>query len=75
MVKVDTKTKNWLEGATKNTDAELKTVLFEYSWSLHRDGYAESTNKTYTYLLRLFMKNGAILKDPESVKAIARPNQ
>ena len=42
----------------------------EYSWSLHRDGYAESTNKTYTYLLRLFVKNGANLTDPESVKAI-----
>jgi integrase len=49
-------------------DIDFKGKLVEYSWNLKRDGYAESTNKTYAYLLKLFVKNGADLNKPDSVK-------
>ena len=56
LTEVEQQTENWLVGATKNVNAELKETLFEYSWNLKRNGYAESTIITYTYLLRLFVK-------------------
>lgn len=51
-------------------DNEPKGKLLEYSWNLKRNGYAESTNKTYTYLLKLFVKKGANINKPNSVKDV-----
>jgi integrase/rubredoxin len=67
LTKVETRTKNRLAGATK-ISSENKGKLVKYSWNLKREGYAESTNETYTYLLKLFVKNGADLNNPVSVK-------
>ncbi|MEJ2241798.1 MAG: site-specific integrase, partial [Candidatus Bathyarchaeota archaeon] len=51
-------------------ESELNGKLVDYSWNLKRDGYAESTNKTYTCLLKLSVKKGANLNKPNSVKDI-----
>ncbi len=59
----------WAErGATKQE--EIRGKLIEYLWKLKRQGYAESTIKTYTSVLKVLMKRGADLYNPESVKHI-----
>ena len=69
LVKVDTKNRK-AQWESTNNSSEVNGTLVEYSWNLKRDGYAESTNKTYTYLLKLFVKKGADLSKPDSVKDI-----
>ena len=64
-------------GATKlpkkPTPQEVKEKIVEYSWWLHKQGYAESTIISRTKLLQRLVKLGANLFDPESVKeTIAR---
>jgi integrase len=44
--------------------------LVEYAWWLQKQGRAESTVQSKTKLLRILMKRGAELNDPESVKAV-----
>lgn len=54
-------------------ETNLKSLLFQYAWSLKKQGYAESTIKSRVSLLKVLALRGADLYDPESVKAaIAR---
>jgi integrase len=50
-----------------------KSLLFQYSWWLKKEGYAATTVETRTKLLKILTKRGADLNNPESVKeTIAR---
>ena len=70
LVKVETRTENRLAGAT---DAETKSLLFNFAWWMKKEGYAPSTITTRERLLRTLTKRGADLNDPESIKeAIAK---
>jgi hypothetical protein len=58
-------------GATEN----LKTseLLFNFAWWMKKQGYNDSTMETRVKTLKVLVKNGADLNDPESFKeAIAR---
>ena len=67
MVKVETRQKR-AAGATTLSDAEIKGKLVEFSWYMKRQGYPESTISGWTKLLRLMVRRGAPLWDPELVK-------
>jgi integrase len=73
LVKVETRTKKRAAGAT--TKADIKGKLVEYAWKLKNRGYAETTITTRTVILKVLVKRGANLYDPESVKeTIANQN-
>jgi integrase len=58
---------------TTQTEADIKGKLIEYIWKLKKEGYAETTIKVYGNILKILLKRGADLYEPESVKeAIAR---
>ncbi|MDH5267384.1 MAG: site-specific integrase [Candidatus Bathyarchaeota archaeon] len=62
-------------GATKLSEADLKGKIIEFAWKLKKEGYAESTIKAYVGAVKLLIKEGADVFDPESVKdVIARQN-
>jgi len=52
----------------KPTPQEINGKIIEYSWWLHKQGYAESTIIGRTKLLKILAKRGANLFDPETVK-------
>ena len=54
--------------ATAATDA--KSVIFEYVWWLKKQGYSETTIIGRSKLLKVLVKRGADLNDPESIKAV-----
>jgi len=70
LVEVETRIEKWAAGATKLSKAELKGKIVEYAWNLKRNGYAESTITTYSYLIRLLARRGGNLNDPDSVKDV-----
>ena len=76
MVKVETRINKWAAGATKQTSAEIKGKIVEYSWNLKRDAYAESTISTYSNLLQVLVRRGGKLGEPNSIKdVIAQQDQ
>ncbi len=60
--------KERLAGATQPTKADIKGKLVEYLWYLKKQGYAESTSKTYYSILKHLVKQHVNISDPESVK-------
>lgn len=70
MVKVETQIGKRAVGATRLSKAELKGKIVEYAWNLKRNGYAESTITTYSYLIKWFVKKGADLNNPDSIKDV-----
>jgi len=70
LVKVENRINKWAAGATQLTEAELKGKIVEYAWNLKRNGYAESTITTYSYLLRILTRRGGNLNDPDSIKDV-----
>ena len=59
----------------KPTPQEINEKIVQYSWWLHKEGYAESTIIGRAKLLKILAKRGADLFNPESVKdVIARQN-
>jgi len=67
LVKVEIPSKSGQAGATAQT-ADAKGKVVEYSFWLLKQGYAESTIKGRAKLLKILVKRGANLLDPESVK-------
>jgi integrase len=57
-------------GATTTNQADLKGKLVEYLWYMKKQGYAETTVQTYASILKLLIKRGADIFDPESVKKV-----
>lgn len=66
----------WAAGATEQTtktdpaQADVKGKILEFAWWMKKQGYAESTVIGRTKLLRILVKRGANLLDPESVKDV-----
>lgn len=52
------------------TLADIKGSIVQYSFALLKQGYAKTTIKGRTKLLKRLMRIGANLNDPESVKAV-----
>jgi integrase/predicted RNA-binding Zn-ribbon protein involved in translation (DUF1610 family) len=58
-------------GATENP--KTSELLFNFAWWMKKQGYNDSTIETRVKILKVLVKSGADLNDPESVKeAIAR---
>ena len=60
------KAKVGMREATKDLD----NLLFNFAWWMKKQGYAESTIRSRVSLLKVLVKRGANLYDPESVKAV-----
>ncbi|MBS7647364.1 tyrosine-type recombinase/integrase [Candidatus Bathyarchaeota archaeon] len=66
----------WAAGATEQTtktdpaQADVKGKILEFAWRMKKQGYSESTVIGRTKLLRILVKRGANLLDPESVKDV-----
>ena len=59
----------------KPTPQQIKEKIIQFSWWLHKEGYAKSTIISKTKLLEILAKRGANLFNPESVKeVIAKQN-
>ena len=50
------------------TETDIKSLLFNFAWWMKKQGYAESTIKSYVKILERLIKLGADLYDPETVK-------
>jgi len=75
LAEVETRTEKQAAGATKTepTEADVKGKIIQYAWWLKKEGYAESTIRVNTMILKVLSKRGANLFDPDSVKeAIAK---
>jgi len=48
----------------------VKGFLFNFAWWLKKQGYADSTIRTYSRYLSMLKNHGADLHDPESVKEV-----
>lgn len=57
-----------LQQTQKPTPSNMKARIVEYSFWLFKEGYAESTILSRTKLLKIMVKRGANLFDPESIK-------
>jgi integrase len=57
-----------LQQSQKPTPSNMKAKIVEYSFWLFKEGYAESTIISRTKLLKILVKRGANLFDPESIK-------
>ena len=56
------------EGTTQTLDAKGK--ILEYAWWLKKNGKSDSTIEGRTKLLRILVKRGANLYDPETLKDV-----
>ena len=59
-------------GTTKHTKAEVKGILVEFAWQLKKDGYADSSIKTYTKIIHVLVKRNVNVFNPEDVKESLR---
>jgi len=55
---------------TKTVTGNVKGKVLEYYFKMKRDGYAESTIRLTNTALRVLIKRGADLTDPETVKEV-----
>ena len=71
MVKVDSRQRMGPREATlKPLSAHVKGKILEFSVWMFNQGYAKPTIKMRAKLLRIMVRRGADLRDPENVKAI-----
>jgi integrase len=75
LVKVETRIKSQAAGATTQSEADIKGKIIEYLWFMKKQGYSESTIKTYVIILKTLKNRGADLTDPESVKEVIAEQQ
>ena len=69
LAKVETRTQEKAAGATKS-QANAKGKILEVAWHLKKEGFSISTIHNYSKYLRLLVKRGADLCDPDNVKDI-----
>jgi len=55
-------------GATKPSKADIKGKLVEYTWWMNKEGYAKTTIRLNTTVLKVLAERGADLFSPESIK-------
>ena len=75
LVKVESRIKSQAAGATTQSEANINGKIVEYMWFMKKQGYAESTIKTYVIILNALKNRGADLNDPESVKLVIAEQQ
>jgi integrase/transposase-like protein len=68
LVKVESRIEEQAAGAAKFSKMDVKGKLVEYSWHLKKEGYADSTVKVRTRILKRLIKKGVDVMDPEAVK-------
>jgi integrase len=66
LVKVETRTKNRLAGAPRS---KTNTIL-SFLWELKKQGFKDTTIRTYNSYLETLIGRGANLLDPETVKEV-----
>lgn len=66
LVKVESR----LERAAGATKQDTKSILFNYSWYMKKEGYRDATINSYTDRIRKLIRRGAILSDTEQTKKI-----
>jgi integrase len=59
-----------VSGTTKQTEKKNMQIVFKYAWWMKKQGYAESTITSRVKLLKVIIKRGAKLGDPETVKDV-----
>jgi integrase len=78
LAEADGKTTSGLAGATETSQtsqADIKSAIFNFKWSLKKEGYSEATIEDYGYILEVLARRGADIFNPESVKeVIAKQN-
>jgi integrase len=70
MQKAKAETEKRAAGTTKPSKAEMIVRIVEFMWHLKKQGYAESTVRMRTRVLKQLVREGANLLDPESVKKV-----
>jgi len=68
LVEVESRIEKRAAGATKLDSATVKGKIVEFLWYLKRENYAESTIGRYVKEIKLLIKRGANILDPEDVK-------
>ncbi len=64
LAKVETRTESRLAGATKLTESRMVRFI----WELKKEGFKDTTIRTYSRYLKTLTLRGADLLDPETVK-------
>lgn len=64
------KQKQKAAGEKTRNSTDLNSELFNYSWWMKKNGYAESTIRVWTNTLSTLKKLGGNLSDPESIKVV-----
>lgn len=57
-------------GATKLSEEEIKSTLFNFAWWMRKQGYRSSTIDGYGKRIKTLLRKGADLSDSEDVKGI-----
>lgn len=71
MAEVETRSQKRAAGATaKPLSAEVKGKILQFSFWMLNEGYRESTIVTRTNLIKMLVRKGANLYDPETVKTV-----
>ena len=68
LAEVETRTQETAAGATTVDLATIKGKIFEVGWYLKKENFSQCTVENYPKFLRLLLKIGANLYDPENVK-------
>ena len=69
MAEVESQTEKQAAGATEQT-ADIKGKIIEFAWWMKKQGYSDATIEGRARVLKVLMKRGANVLDPESVKDI-----
>jgi integrase len=70
LVEVESRIEKRAAGATKLDEATVKGKIVELAWWMKKNGYAETTIRLNTTVLRVLSERGADIFNPESVKEI-----
>jgi len=75
LAEVESRIQEQAAGATDKTSENMKGKVVEYAWWLQKEGYREATIFGRSQLLKILVKRGANLYDPESVKTVIAKQQ
>ena len=69
--KLDSQTETKTVAGVSTIDGqEIKGKIIEYLWYMKKQGYAETTVQTYVLILKLLIKRGGDIFDPESIEKV-----
>lgn len=75
LVEVESRTEKWAAGATarataKPLSAEIRGKIIEFLWFMKKQGYKPSTVDCKIKMIRMLVKRGANIYDPDDVKRV-----